>query len=313
MPGVFLAVTIDCECDKGAGWRAQRPLAFEGVREGVGRRLAALFHANGAKPTYLVSPEVLRDPESVETLAAQARGGAELGTHLHGEYAEPGAFEPDVTDAVQRDYPPDVERAKLTSLTATFRSAFGRSPTSFRAGRFGVGAHTIGFLDELGYTVDSSVTPHMDWSEVSPGLSFRDAPTQPYHPDPGDAGRPGGSRVLEVPVTILPSALSRVPLLGRHVEPRWLRPTRTSGEDLVAIARDAIAEARRARPDHAVVLNAMFHNVEVVAGTSPYAATDAEALRIVDHLRVLLQMARREGIAGIGLSDVPEVLGPALP
>jgi hypothetical protein len=307
---VFLCVTVDCECDKGPAWRTRRPLAFEGVHVGIAERLQPLSRATGAKPTYLLSPELLRDTPCVERLAALE--DCELGAHLHGELAEPGAFEPDVTDAVQRDYPPDLERAKLASLTASFRSAFGRAPTSFRAGRFGVGAHTIGFLEGLGYAVDSSVTPYVDWSEVSAGLSFRDAPTQPYHPDAGDAGRPGISPLLEVPVTILPSALSRVPLLGRHVEPRWLRPTRTSGEDLVAIARDAIAEARRARLERPVVLNAMFHNVEVVAGTSPYAATDAEAMRIVDHLRVLLQMARREGIAGIGLSDVPDVLA-ALP
>ena len=303
---VFLCVTVDCECDKGPAWRTRRPLAFEGVHVGIAERLQPLFRATGAKPTYLLSPELLRDAGCVERLGALE--DCELGAHLHGELAEPGAFEPEVTDAVQRDYPPDVERAKLASLTASFRSAFGRAPTSFRAGRFGVGAHTIALLEELGYTVDSSVTPHMDWSDVSPGLSFRDAPAQPYHPDRGDAGRPGTSRLLEVPVTILPSALSRVPVLGRHVEPRWLRPTRTSGDDLVAIAREAVVEARRASPERPVVLNAMFHNVEVVAGTSPYAATDAEALRIVDRLRVLLQMARHEGIAGIGLSDVPDML-----
>ena len=303
---VFLCVTVDCECDKGPAWRTRRPLAFEGVHVGVAERLHPLFRATGAKPTYLLSPELLRDGACVERLGALE--DCELGAHLHGELAEPGAFEPDVTDAVQRDYPPEVERAKLVSLTDGFRGAFGRAPASFRAGRFGVGPRTIGLLDELGYAVDSSVTPHVDWSDVSPGLSFRDAPAQPYHPDPGDAGRPGDSRVLEVPVTILPSTLARVPILGRHVEPRWLRPTRTSGEDLVAIARDAIAAARAADAGRAVVLNAMFHNVEVVAGTSPYAATDAEALRILDRLRVLLQMARREGITGIGLADVPGVL-----
>ena len=303
---VFLCVTIDCECDKGPAWRTRRPLAFEGVRVGIVERLHPLFVAMGAKPTYLLSPELLRDGPCVERLGALE--GCELGAHLHGELAEPGAFEPEITDAVQRDYPLEVERAKLRSLTEGFGRAFGRAPRSFRAGRFGVGPHTLGLLDDLGYAVDSSVTPYVDWSDVSAGLSFLHAPTQPYHADPSDAGRPGDSRLLEVPVTIRPSALSRWPLLGRHVEPRWLRPTRTRGETLIAIARDAIADARRANPERPVVLNAMFHNVEVVAGTSPYAATDAQALRILDRLRVLLQMASREGIAGIGLSDVPGVI-----
>lgn len=306
---VFLCVTIDCECDKGPAWRTRRPLAFEGVHEGIAGRLQPLFRATGGKATYLLSPELLREAACVERLASLE--GCELGTHLHGELAEPGAFEPDVTSAVQREYPPEVERAKLASLTESFRSAFGRAPASFRAGRFGVGPHTLGFLRELGYSVESSVTPYVDWSDVSPGLSFVRAPTQPYHPAPTDPGRHGTSPLLEVPVTILPSALARVPVVGRHVEARWLRPTRTDGAKLVAIARDAITHARRANPGRAVVLNAMFHNVEVVPGKSPYAATEEAARRILDRLGVLLEYARAEGITGIGLADVPGVLGAA--
>ena len=98
---VVLCVSIDCECDKGPKWRSQRPARFVGIREGIGRRLDPLFRAHGAKPTYLISPEVLRDAASVELLRALAPR-SELGAHLHGEYAEPGAHEPDVTAAFQR-------------------------------------------------------------------------------------------------------------------------------------------------------------------------------------------------------------------
>lgn len=301
----FLCVSIDCECDKGPAWRTRRPLAFEGVHVGIAERLHPLFRRLGARPTYLLSPELLRDARCVERLASLE--GCELGTHLHGELAEPEAFEPDVTNAVQRDYTREVERAKLIWLTEAFRSAFGRAPRSFRAGRFGIGANTIPILDELGYAVESSVTPHVDWSDVSRGLSFVDAPTQPYHPDPREPSRPGDARLLEIPVTIRPSLLARVPLLGKHVEHRWLRPTRNSGEALVAIARETIEAERRDHPGRPVVLNAMFHNVEVVAGTSPYAATEDEARRIVDRVGALLDYCRGEGIACVGLADVPEL------
>jgi hypothetical protein len=114
--------------------------------------------------------------------------------------------------------------------------------------------------------------------------------------------------VLEVPVTVRPSALSRVPLLGKHVEPRWLRPTRTRGEALVALARETLQAERLLFPERPVVLNAMFHNVEVVAGASPYAATDDEARRIVQRLGALLEFARREDVACVGLADVPGLL-----
>jgi peptidoglycan/xylan/chitin deacetylase (PgdA/CDA1 family) len=301
----FLCVTIDCECDKGPAWRTRKPLTFDGVHEGIAERLHPLFRRFGAKPTYLLSPELLRDARCVERFASLE--GCELGTHLHGELAEPDAFEPDVTNAVQRDYPESVERAKISWLTGAFRAAFGRPPSSFRAGRFGLGPNTVSILQDLGYSVESSVTPHLDWSHVSPGLSFIGSPTQPYHPDVKDPARPGSAALLEVPVTIRPRALSRLPVVGKYVEPRWLRPTKTSGHALVTLARETIDDGRRTRPERPIVLNAMFHNVEVVAGTSPYAATDEAARRIVDRLAALLDHARRESIACVGLSDLAEL------
>ena len=311
MSRVFLTVTIDCECDKGPKWRSRRPLAFEGIRDGVGRRLAPVFRAFRAKPTYLLSPEVIRHAPSVDVLAEQG-SGVELGTHLHGEYAEPGAFEPDVTTAFQRDYPPALEADKLASLTTAFRSAFGRPPRSFRAGRFGVGPASIGLLESLGYVADSSVTPFVRWDDVgAPGLSFVGSPTQPYRPSrsaPGKPGAPGETSIVEVPVTIRPHPLRRVPGLGRFASPRWLRPSWTSGRGMAALAREEIEEARRTSPGGPIVLNAMFHNVEVIAGASPYARTERAARGVLRRLSALLSFAARESIVTLGLSDVAEVL-----
>jgi hypothetical protein len=304
-PRLFLCVSIDCECDKGPAWRTRRPLQFSGIHDGVGHRLQPLFADFGAKPTYLLSPELLRDERCVEFLASLR--DCELGTHLHGELAEPASFEPAITAVVQRDYPPPLERAKLEWLSIAFRSAFGRNAESFRAGRFGIGPATLGILEDLGYTVDSSVTPFVDWSHVSPGLGFRSAPVQPYRPDSAEPAREGNSSVLEVPVTIRPHPLARVPFLGKRLEARWLRPTRNEAHELVAIACDAIEDARR-DGRRTVVLNAMFHNVEVVAGASPYATTEAAARLILARLADLLRFARGERVSFVALSDVPEIV-----
>ena len=308
---VYLCVSIDCECDKGPNWRSERPLAFSGIADGIGRRLQPLFRRFGAKPTYLLSPEVILDGESASVLATLL-GDAELGAHLHGEYAEPGAFLPEITDAFQRDYPPEIEREKLDYLTQSFIRAFGYRPTAFRAGRFGIGPHTLGFLEALKYAVESSVTPFMDWSDKAPGLSFRGAPTQPYRPDPQNAGAPGTSSLLEVPVTIRPRAAQKLPFIGKHLDPRWLRPTRGTARGLIDVARDEIAAARAARPYANVVLNAMFHNVEIMPGKSPYAKTAADAQAITDRLAALLDFARRESISVVGLSDIPEIIAEDL-
>src|SRR5258708_22265796 len=95
VPRVLLCVSIDCECDKGPGWKTQRPLGFDGVAVGVTERIHPLMSAHRAKPTYLLSPEIFRDGASVEAFGVLQ--GAELGAHLHGEMADPGAFAPEVT------------------------------------------------------------------------------------------------------------------------------------------------------------------------------------------------------------------------
>ncbi len=312
MSRAYLCVSIDTECDKGRAWRSKKPMAFDGIHEGVVNRLAPLFAEYGAKPTYLLSPEVLRDERSVEALM-KLDTSSELGTHLHGEYAEPDAWEPDVTKDFQRDYEPEVERKKLTYLTDLFIRAFGHQPTSFRAGRFGIGSASIPILESLGYLVESSVTPHMDWEQAAGarGLSFEGAPSQPYRPDPIDPARPGDAKILEVPVTIRKRLVNALPIVGKRIDPRWLRPTRGTGEALVRLAEDEIADARRTAPGRPVILNAMFHNVEICADTSPYAATESEARGILGRLRSLLEFAKKESISVVGLGDVPEILADA--
>jgi len=305
---IYLCVSIDCECDKGPGWKTRKPLSFAGITAGITERLHPLFRRYKAKPTYLLSPEVMRDPASVAALAA-IEMECELGTHLHGEFVGPDAFEPEVTAAFQCNYDQTTEREKLRELTALFHAAFYRNPRSFRAGRFGIGRHSLGILADLGYSVDSSVTPFKDWTKAgAPQASFRRAPTQPYWPvleKPEEVSPTPGS-LLEVPVTIRPAALSWLPVIGGQIEPRWLRPTKGSTEALVSVAKDEIvASSANGRP---VVLNCMFHNVEIMPGLSPYADRAEAAEAILARLGGLLAFAEHEGIRTIGLGDIPALL-----
>jgi hypothetical protein len=311
----YLCVSIDCECDKGERWRIKKPLSFDAVTAGIGARLQPLFQSFGAKPTYLLSPEVLRDAAALDCLTA-LDGSAEFGTHLHGEFIAPDAFEPDETTAFQCNYPPTVERQKLEGLTLLFRKVFGFAPRSFRAGRFGIGPHSLGCLADLGYVVDSSVSPRKSWAKAgAPVASFLQAPYQPYWPVHAAPARVAATPgpLLEVPVTILPSRFAGWPLIGGAFEPRWLRPTHGTAAGLVQVARDAVARAAGAAAGARlpVVLNCMFHNVEIMPGLSPYARTATEADAILARLAGLLDFARREGIAVVGLGDIAELFTPA--
>ena len=203
-----LLVTIDTECDKSPTWRTSSPISFRGVTIGIPIILQPLFREFGVRPTYLVSYEVMERPECVDVLLAQP--DAELGSHLHGEYVPPGeisgTLDGTLTSEMQWEYGYPLEKAKLTTLTDKFAQVFGRSPRTFRAGRFGAGPATGRCLMELGYAIDSTVTPHLSWESrlgyVNP--DFRDSPELPYRIEAdGNLFMPGSAPLLELPVTLV--------------------------------------------------------------------------------------------------------------
>lgn len=323
---VFVVVSIDTECDKGPGWKTQFPLCFRSVTEGIPGIFTPLFRKYDLVPTYLVSPEILQDEDCVALL--RGLQDAELGTHLHGEFIEPEADrDAAVTSTPQTAYAPDVERQKLKNLTDLFHSAIGRRPLSFRAGRFALGRRSLPFLEELGYRVDSSVTPFRT-NEYPGGLSsnYWGAPLAPYHPSAGDPRRKGSLRLLEVPVTILAPAVARWPsfllrrlsdravktapmrmLLGGPIEKMWVRPLRGTGEQLAAWADAVIASWE---PDSTPVLNVMFHSVEVIAAASPYTQTEQEVRGLLGGLEHLFEHLRaRYSVAPVGLAGLCEGAG----
>ncbi len=319
---IYLAVTIDTECDKGPEWRVQQPIGYRSVLEGVPLRLQPLFKRFDAKPTYLLSPEMIEHEGCVATLRGVA-GGCELGTHLHGEFIEPDRLKQEtivMTGALQRQYSPEVERAKLVNLTELFESRFGYRPTSFRAGRFGIGDRSLKLLDELGYVVDSSVTPYA----LHDGFHFWGCPTRPYHPREDDPRCKGSLRILEVPVTIHSPFLSGFPdgwLLGQgpqswwfrlarrvlgkeYMRPIWLRPSFRDFDGMRRVI-DAHLQAGRGEPRSLLVM--MFHSVEVIPAASPYAQTLAEVDVFLQRLERTLDYCRTLGAKCIGLSEVAKL------
>jgi hypothetical protein len=296
-----LLITIDVECDKSRTWRTADPVTFSGVLDAIPNRLEPLFKRHGVRPTYLLSPEVIANDDSRDVL--DSLQNVELGAHLHGEYIGPPPvalpIAGSMSDAMQIDYPPHVEQAKLAALTTLFIERFGRAPISFRAGRFGVGRQTGPFLVELGYRVESSVTPHICWTnskgEALP--DFRACPEKPYRAgENDDLFVPGQSSLLEVPVTVLaPNSIegSRPVWPGATAgQPIWFRPWYADEHTLVEVVRHvARANAHEPFPRPLVM---MFHNVELVANASPYTRSAADVHRYLDMLAIAFEAALEE-------------------
>jgi hypothetical protein len=193
---------------------------------------------------------------------------------------------------------------QLDSLTTAIERAVGRRPVSYRSGRFGFSAGHVSALERAGYQVESSVAP-LFYEAHKGGPDFVEAPLRPYYLAYDSATRPGSSNVLEVPVSAalnrrLPGALQyayarapkpyatkRILRALRLLRMRWLRPSYSSYEDMVALARDL---ARWNEP----VLNVLFHSSEAIVGGSPYNRTQAELDAFVDRLDRFLAFATRD-------------------
>jgi len=296
---VLVTVSIDTECDHDPDWIRSKPLTFDSITEGVPNRLQPAFDSVGAIPTYLLTVEVLEDKDSVAALQSLG-GNFEYGTHLHAAFIEPqkkfhdyaGVDSPDF----QCSYAPEIEYQKLENLSNLFESRFGYRPTSFRAGRYGASADSLNSLQKLGYKVDTSVTPHIRWSEPNAVVDFRKAPEQPFFPAENEIVVPGQSsneRILEAPVTVKPRLLRRTPI--------WFRPWFANVEQMKQIFRYQLKQ----HPEAEVInINMMFHSMEIIEKASPYPQTADDVKRFLDDMTNALNWCKEEGAEFCGLSDL---------
>jgi peptidoglycan/xylan/chitin deacetylase (PgdA/CDA1 family) len=295
-----LLVAIDTESDNQWSAQARREPTFENTRA-LGR-LHEFFVGHHVRPTYVVTYPVAVDGASADVLGRlEARGDCEIGAHHHAWETPP--FDP--ADADTHPYAlslPDAQfDAQLAALTDAITAAVGRRPVSYRSGRFGLSARHVSSLEQHGYLIDSSVTP-LFFEAHKGGPDFVDAPHVPYFLAYDSATRPGSSGVLELPVSASlnrsvpawlarwygrapwPYQTKRALRLARVATVRWLRPTYTSADDMIALARQLTAR-------HVPILNLLFHSSEAIVGGSPYNRTEGELAAFMDRLSRFLTWA----------------------
>jgi hypothetical protein len=294
-PQDLFVLTVDVECDSDGGptWRYSDPLGFAGVDHGLGQVLVPMLQRVEAVATLLVSNVVLEDNRSVDIL--RQLPNVERGAHLHGDFLRPEARALDPAGEKarenQHEYSESVERSKLEALATLFRDAFGHDPRSFRAGRWSASGRTARLLSELGYVADSSVSPHVHWSDGGRSVDYRQAPDQPYRPSADDLCRPG-----ELPLWELPVSITRE--WWRRPRRTWLRPSLSTA----AAMQRVIRSIRRRYPAPRTFV-AMIHNNELTPGASPYSRDPEAAALVGRRLEGLLCWARDEGMRFATLTE----------
>lgn len=277
--GQRFVLTVDTEEE--FDWRG--PLQREGhTTDTVGQlaRFQAFCEAEGVIPIYLVDFPIATSPLAAEVLRGPlAAGKAEIGVQLHPWVNPP--FEEDVTgfNSYAGNLPPELERAKFNLLRDTIEANFGQVPQIYRAGRYGIGAHTLPILRDAGIRIDTSVRARFDYSYES-GPNFRDHPVTPYWLD-------RSSRLMELPLTTVYWGPLRQ--LGNALYPRmwrapWLRglfaklglleriPLTPEGVTLDEVMRGIDIAVDDGMP----VLVFSFHSPSLAPGYTPYVHTEAD-------------------------------------
>jgi hypothetical protein len=270
-------------------------------------RFQTLCEERGIKPVYLVDYPIMSDPKAVAQLSAWAAAdSAAIGVQLHPWVNPPFAEELTTFNSYACNLPAELEMDKLSRLHAKIVSETGVYPDMYRAGRYGAGARTLGFLRELGIRIDSSVRSNFDYC-VHSGPDYSSYPLNPYWMADGD--------VLELPVTtVFGGALRKQgrPLFSKAFTSDTARSVlaRSGLLERIALTPEGIPLSKAIQGvDLAIeagvgILNFSFHSPSLDIGHTPYVRTANDLAAFYDWWQTMFDYLEARGIRPV---SVPEI------
>lgn len=287
-------------------------------------RLQSLFNKYGAIPTYLINYPVASQQESIDILTGFLdEGVCEIGTHCHPWNTPPTEEEPSAVNSMMCNLDYGLLIQKMTHLHNTIEKNFGVEPVVFRAGRWGFNEDVAKCLVNLGYKIDTSMSPFVDWSQYH-GPDFRGASTRPYFFDANNIRSPlEQGELLEIPPTvgylqpnfkvcdyvknrISNGYLSKLRLLGildklRLLNFNWLSPEVSDGPDMVVLSRRFVKSGHK-------FLNMSFHSTSMLPGKSPFVKDEADLQVFLDKIEMFLKYADDNGFEFLPLSKAADLV-----
>lgn len=282
-------------------------------------QLQSLFNKYGAVPTYLINYPVVSQQRCVVVLSSFLNEGVcEIGTHCHPWNTPPITEELNAKNSMTCNLSYDMLIDKMNCLHKTIENNFHMKPVSFRAGRWALNEDVARCLSELGYLVDTSMSPFVDWSNNF-GPNFRDSSIHPFYFKPNDIGVHNNSgELLELQPIIgfyqsnfkrcdyvqnkiskgrwsklrLLGMLDRLNLLNFH----WLSPELSSGEEMVKLSKRFVKSGHD-------FLNMSFHSTSMLPGKSPFVRDGRELTMFLNKIEIFLQYAVKNNFEFLPLSE----------
>lgn len=263
-------------------------------------------------PVYLIDWPIATDEAAIALLGdAAQRGAAEIGIQLHPWVNPP--FEEEVND--QNSYagnlPPDLEAAKFRTLHEQIEKAFGRPPSIYRAGRYGLGPNTAKLLHDIDMRIDTSVRSRFDYRDQQ-GPDYSKHPVEPYWTD-------AARGILELPLTTMYCGPFRKLATGSARLRQYL-PTffgilsRLGLLERISLTPEGITaqEAKRAidvaLEQKLELLVLSFHSPTLAPGKTPYASTEAEVEAIYDWFAQIYAYLEHSGVRPTTIAQIDEAV-----
>jgi len=255
-------------------------------------RVEKIFASYGVRPTLVIDYPVASQPTAYARIRERlVSNTVAVGAHLH------PWVNPPFREAVNRcnsfgcNLPSDLEEQKIAVLKDVIACNLRVEARVYKAGRYGLGPSTVDALLKLGFSVDLSVNPHMDY-RCEGGPAFLEFDARPCFLDEA-------RRLLEIPCTTgYSGAAGRwARSLHRAASRPWLRRLRAVG----ALARARVAEKSMLSPEgHTIVemqrltrallargvrfFALTFHSPSLEPGHTPYVRTTEDLRRFVARL-----------------------------
>lgn len=313
----IFVMTIDTEADD--AWRKPDQVGLQNMV--AIPRFQSLCDQYGIVPTYLLAYECASREEAISVLKPiNDDGRCELGHHLHSWTSAPFQDEKNGIDmpwmhAYQFELSDTLFNEKALCLKETIEANYGVTPTSHRAGRWGIDQRTIDWLISNNFIADSSVIPRFNMKYAigknAVGPNFYTLPRSPY----SWASSVGSKTLIEIPMTTsLPNnpvsfladryLKAGLPIGGRlerlyqnRLAGKMLRPNPRFSDKLLL---ESISQSVKNGPN---IINMMIHSSELFPDCSPYTRTKEDHDKVWHKIELIFSHIQQQKIPCMSLTD----------